>query len=246
MKKIYLLIYLLLYTLNPGLVLSAPVSGIGSFSFDKNANNKFLSGFKFLIRADHQNNQLPTQSKQVLYKDPGTEEDARHYTKSRSSHNSSDITEFEFGSSFFNNVYIYGKAGFGRFQSELLILDEIVVGLYQSPSRYEITDNFMFTYGGGLSVKIFEKELKSAFKYLSTQIDFQYRRFSIDSGSSGILKKSYNADLDEIQGAVLLNGTSENISVFLVQGFQVLQEMKNLKLKKEILYMMESSKHQKI
>jgi hypothetical protein len=214
LKKIYLLIYLLLYTLNHNLVFSAPVSGVGSFSFDKNKDSYFLSGFQFVVRADHQNNKLPTQSKQVLYKDPGSEEDARHYTKSRSSDNCADTAEFEAGASFFDNVYIYGKAGFGRFQSELFILDEIVVGLYQSPFAVKVTDNSLFTYGGGLSIKIFEKEVKSLFKYLNTHLDFQYRRFSIDTGGFGQKDISYDADFDEIQGAVVLSGSGENTRVF--------------------------------
>lgn len=215
MKKICLLIYLLLYTLNPDSVFSAPVSGVGSFSFDENRNSEFLSGFQFVVRSDHQNNKLPTQSKQVLYKDPESEDDARHHTKSRSSDNFSDTTEFEAGLSFFDNIYIYGKAGFGRFQSELFILDEVVVGLYKSPSAFKVRDNSLFTYGGGLSIKIFEKEVKSVFKYLNTHLDFQYRRFSIDTGGFGERDISYEADFDEIQGAVVLSGSVDNTRVFL-------------------------------
>jgi hypothetical protein len=206
---------MLLYTLNPDLSFSAPVSGIGSFSYSETGNKNFLSGFQFVLRSDHQKNDFPEQIKQFLYKDPGSEEDFRHYSKTRSSENSCDTTELEAGILFFDNIFFYGKAGFGRFKSDMMILDESISGLYTQPDLVRITDDSMFTFGGGLSFKLFQKEVKSVFRYLNANLDLQYRRLSIDSGNRGVKQISYEADLDEIQASVVLSGTTDNTRFFL-------------------------------
>jgi hypothetical protein len=206
---------MLLYTLNPDLIHSAPVSGIGSFSYSETENNDFLSRFQFTLRSDHQNNSLPQQTEQFLYKEENSQDDFRHYSKTRSSKSSSDTIELETGIIFFDKLFVYGKAGFGRFKADLMILDESITGLYTSPTLFEVSDDTMLTYGGGLSFKIFQKEIKSIFKYLNVHLDFQYKRFSIDSGTTGTNKLSYEAELDEIQAAVIAAGSTDWIKVFL-------------------------------
>ncbi|MDY0131241.1 MAG: hypothetical protein RBR53_01100 [Desulforegulaceae bacterium] len=215
MKKIWLLISILLYPLSSVSVLSAPVSGINSFSYTENKDSKFLSGFQILIRRDHQENDFPKQIKTFLHKPKNSTDDHRHYSRTRSSNNTFDLNEVEAGFLFFDNFLIYGKAGFGKFESDLMILDETISGLYTSPSKFHVKDDSMVSFGGGLAFKMFEKEVNSIFKHLNAHLDFKYNKITIDAKKQGRNNLTYEADLDELQAGVVLTGSTDHIKVFL-------------------------------
>eukprot|EP00767_Chilomastix_cuspidata_P008082 gnl/Chilomastix_cuspidata/9105.p1 GENE.gnl/Chilomastix_cuspidata/9105~~gnl/Chilomastix_cuspidata/9105.p1 ORF type:complete len:301 (-),score=25.40 gnl/Chilomastix_cuspidata/9105:534-1358(-) len=223
---------MLLYTLNSGSVFSAPVSGIGSLSDDKNNINGFLSGFETTIRFDHQTNNLPEQIDQFMYSEPGSDEDKRHYSKTRQSENQIDMLELETGLKVKDKIFIYGKVGVGRFDSKILLLDESFKGLYQDPDLYKITDDSMLMFGGGFSVSIFSRETKKFFQRLNGHLDVQYRRLVIDADNSGRDGVSYKSDLDEIQAAIMLTGSLKNFKLFLGPRVSSITGKEELKIKK--------------
>ena len=211
----FILNFLLINIFFPGIAFSAPESGITGFSGEKKILEKFPLGIRTAVRFDHQKTIFRTQTDQFPYINPNDpQEEERHYSKKRSSENTTDLLEFEAGLFFSDTIYVYGKAGYGKFYTELNLLDETFQGIYKDPILYEIKDDSLFIYGGGVSFNIYEQEMKKFFKKIDCYLNFQYRKFSADTKNYGKKYISYDLDLDEIQGSLILSGDFHNKKIY--------------------------------
>ncbi|PIE74586.1 MAG: hypothetical protein CSA18_04355 [Deltaproteobacteria bacterium] len=232
MKKIFILIfYFIICSLCPSAVFSAPVSTISSFSKKLKSKN-FFSGFEITIRYDYQNNHLPIQTEQFLYKPKEVDDDKRHHSRTRESENSINIIELECGLQLMKNFYLYGKAGTGRYETKLLLLDESIKGIYQKPDLYKINDDSLFIFGGGVSINLYNKKINNILKYINALLDIQYRRICIETETKTGSVLSYKSDLDEIQAGIVLTADFEHTRLFAGPRISSITGSEKLKLHK--------------
>lgn len=208
------ILFILFIVFVPANLNADSISGVDIYSIGtKKIFNKPVN-FNFKLRYDNQRLNFDIQRDTFPYKPPGDNQEERHYSKTRQSENTSQSIEFESGVLVSNTAYFYLKAGFGKFDSKLKLLDETFQGLYKKPMEFDIDDDGLVTYGAGASFKIFDKTFNSFIKKMELNLSLQYKKLVFDTDKKGSKDLSYELDLDEIQGSLLISGINKNKMIY--------------------------------
>ena len=190
------------------------ISEAGLYSIEsKNFFNKPVN-LNFKLRYDSHRINFDIQRDTFPYKPPGDNQEERHYSKTRQSENTSESIEFESGVMFNNTAYFYLKAGIGSFDCKLKLLDETFQGLYKKPMEFHLDDESLITYGAGASFKIFDKKIDTIIKKIESNLGIQYKKLVFDTEKKGNITTSYDLNLDEIQGSLLIRGINKNKMIY--------------------------------